>query len=132
MTGTAVMKDQKPFISVKMQAPLTKRPRTYSRLTTEALELLGKQVRLARKQRRMSEADLAARVGIARSTLQLIEKGDPKVEMGLAFEAATLAGVSLFVPEASTFASQSERLNDKLALLPKSIRRPRKEVDDDF
>ena len=109
-----------------------KRLRTYSRLTKEALELLGKQVRLARKQRRMSEADLAARVGIARSTLQLIEKGDPKVEMGLAFEAATLAGVSLFVPEASTLASQSERLNDKLALLPKSIRRLRKEVDDNF
>ncbi|WP_346294814.1 helix-turn-helix domain-containing protein [Rhodopseudomonas sp. P1] len=115
-----------------MEISSPKRPRTYSRLTKEALELLGKQVRLARKQRRMSEADLAARVGIARSTLQLIEKGDPKVEMGLAFEAATLAGVSLFVPEASTLASQSERLNDKLALLPKSIRRPRKEVDDDF
>lgn len=115
-----------------MKVSPPKRPRTYSRLTKEALELLGKQVRFARKQRRMSEADLAARVGIARSTLQLIEKGDPKVEMGLAFEAATLAGVSLFVPEASTLASQSERLNDKLALLPKSIRRLRKEVDDNF
>ncbi|PYF01787.1 Xre family transcriptional regulator [Rhodopseudomonas faecalis] len=115
---------------MKISSP--KRPRTYSRLTKEALELLGKQVRLARKQRRMSEADLAARVGIARSTLQLIEKGDPKVEIGLAFEAATLAGVSLFVPEASTLAPQSERLNDKLALLPKSIRRLSKEVDDDF
>lgn len=108
------------------------RARTYSPLTAEALTLLGKQVRLARKQRRMSEADLAARVGIARSTLQLIEKGDPRVEIGLAFEAATIAGVSLFVPEGSSLAAQSERVDDKLALLPRSVRRPRKEVNDDF
>lgn len=108
------------------------RARTYSSLTTEALTLLGKQVRLARKQRRMSEVDLAARVGIARSTLQLIEKGDAKVEIGLAFEAAIIAGVNLFVPEASSLAAQGERIDDKLALLPRSIRRPRKEVNDDF
>jgi DNA-binding XRE family transcriptional regulator len=108
------------------------RARTYSRLTQEALSLLGRQVRLARKQRAMSAADLAARVGIARSTLQLIEKGDPKVEIGLALEAATLAGVGLFVPEASTLAPHIARLDDKLALLPQSIRRPRREVKDDF
>ena len=80
----------------------------------------------------MSEIELATRVGIARSTLQLIEKGDPKVEIGLAFEAASIAGVSLFVPEGTSLARESERLDDKLALLPRSIRRPRKEVDDDF
>lgn len=111
---------------------MASRVRTYSRVTEEALALLGKQVRLARKQRRMSEAELAARVGIARSTLQLIEKGDPKVEVGLAFEAAVLAGVGLFVPEAISLAPQIERLDDKLALLPHSIRRPHREVKDDF
>ena len=71
--------------------------RTYSRTTREALQLMGGQVRLARKQRKMSEADLAARIGIARSTLQLIEKGHPKVEIGLMFEAATLLGVPLLM-----------------------------------
>lgn len=64
--------------------------------------LLGSQVRLARKQRRMTEVERAERAGIARSTLQLIEKGDPRVDIGLVFEAATLARVSLFVPEASS------------------------------
>jgi transcriptional regulator with XRE-family HTH domain len=108
------------------------RKRTYSPLTLEALSILGKQVRLARKQRRMPEEELASRIGIARSTLRLIEKGDPKVEIGLAFEAAVIVGVSLFVPESSSLAAQSERLDDKLALLPRAIRRPRKEVDDDF
>jgi transcriptional regulator with XRE-family HTH domain len=108
------------------------RPRTYSRLSQEALRLLGAQVRLARKQRGMTETELAERVGVARSTLQLIEKGDPKVEIGLVFEAATLAGVGLFAPEAATLAPQLERVADKIALLPHAIRRPRQEVKDDF
>ncbi|MGO1080252.1 helix-turn-helix transcriptional regulator [Inquilinus sp. CA228] len=108
------------------------RIRTYSRLTREALGALGKQVRLARKQRGLSEADLADRIGIARSTLQLIEKGDPRVEIGLVFEAAVVTGVSLFEPEAATLAPQIARLDDKLALLPQSVRRPRREVKDDF
>lgn len=106
--------------------------RPYSRLTKDALTLLGAQVRLARKQRRMTELELAERAGIARSTLQLIEKGDPRVDIGLVFEAATLAGVGLFVPEASSLAPQIERLEDKLALLPRSIRRPKGAVNDDF
>jgi transcriptional regulator with XRE-family HTH domain len=108
------------------------RPRSYSRLTQEALRLLGAQVRLARKQRGMTESELAERVGVARSTLQLIEKGDPKVEIGLVFEAATLAGVGLFAPEASTLAPLIERVADKIALLPHSIRRSTEAVKDDF
>ena len=108
------------------------RPRTYSRLTREALILLGKQIRLARKGRRMAEHDLAARIGIARSTLQRIEKGDPSVEIGLVLEAATLTGVDLFVPEATTLAPQIGQVYDRLALMPGSIRRTRREVDDDF
>ena len=108
------------------------RPRTYSRLTREALILLGRQIKLARKGRRMSEHDLAARVGIARSTLQRIEKGDPAVEIGLVLEAATLTGVDLFVPEATTLAPQIDRIDDRLALMPGSIHKPPREVDDDF
>jgi transcriptional regulator with XRE-family HTH domain len=108
------------------------RSRPYSRLTKDALTLLGAQVRLARKQRRMTEVELAERAGIARSTLQLIEKGDPRLDIGLVFEAATLAGVNLFVPEASSLAPQIERLEDKLALLPRSIRRPKETVNDEF
>jgi len=81
---------------------------------------------------RMSEATLAERVGIARSTLQRIEGGDPLVEVGLVFEAATLVGVALFEPSAATLAPEIERMKDKLALMPASIRKPRRNVDDDF
>lgn len=111
---------------------MPKRTRAYSRLAEEALALLARQIRLARKSRRMSESELAARVGIARSTLQLIEKGDPKVEIGLVLEAAAIAGVTLFEPEGASLADQISRLDDKLTLLPKSARRPRMAVKDDF
>ncbi len=107
-------------------------PRSYSRLTAEALLLLGKQIRLARRQGRMSQQDLAARIGIARSTLQLIEKGHPSVAIGLVLEAATLTGVDLFVPEATTLVPQLERIDDKLALMPASVRKPTRVADDDF
>lgn len=94
--------------------------------------MLGGLIRLGRKQRKMNEADLAARVGIARSTLQLIERGHPKVEIGLVFEAATLVGVPLFVDEPTRLASEQSRIDDKLALLPQSVRVPRSKVKDDF
>ena len=80
----------------------------------------------------MSEKDLSDRIGVARSTLQRIEKGDPVVEIGLVFEAATLTGVDLFVPEATTLAPQLSRIDDRLALMPGSIRRATRAVDDDF
>ena len=111
---------------------MPRRKRAYSRLAEEALRLLGKRIELARKGRRMSEHDLAARAGIARGTLRRLEKGDPTVAVGIVFEAAVLVGVDLFVPEATTLAPQIARTDDRLALMPGSIRKPRREVDDDF
>ncbi|MFN0047406.1 MAG: helix-turn-helix transcriptional regulator [Sphingorhabdus sp.] len=108
------------------------RTRTYSRVTREALIMMGGLIRLTRKQLKISEADLSERIGIARSTLQMIEKGDPKVEIGLVFEAAVLVGVPLFVDEPSRLASEIARIHDRLALLPQSVRRSRIEVSDDF
>lgn len=107
-------------------------PRSYSKLTREAMLLLAGQIQLARKRRRMSEHDLAARIGVARSTLQLIEKGAPSVAIGLVLEAAAIVGVDLFVPEATTLAPQLERTHDKLALMPRSIRKSAQVIDDDF
>lgn len=107
-------------------------PRVHSRLSQEALHLLGKRVRLARKGRRMSEQDLAARVGIARSTLQRIESGDPAVAIGSVFEAAVLTGVDLFVPEATSLAPEIRRTDERLALMPAAVRPARRDPDDDF
>jgi transcriptional regulator with XRE-family HTH domain len=106
--------------------------RAYSRPTLEALALLGKLILLARKQRRMTAAELAERTGISRSTLQRIERGDPKVEVGIMFEAATLVGVPLFDAGPGRLSDKIERIDDKLALLPKAIHKPDIKVNDAF
>ena len=69
---------------------------SYSPITLEATRLVGDRVRLARKGRRWTVAQLAERVGVSRVTIQKIERGDPTVALGTAFEAATLLGVTLF------------------------------------
>jgi transcriptional regulator with XRE-family HTH domain len=111
---------------------MRKLPRTHSKIATQALNLLGLQIRLARTKLKMSASELAERVGISRTTLQKIEKGDPYVEVGLVFETAVLVGIPLFEVEGSSLGGRFERLQDKLALLPKAVRKTRTEVMDDF
>jgi DNA-binding XRE family transcriptional regulator len=106
--------------------------RTYLRPTSDATELLGKLIRLGRRERKMTEEDLAGRAGIARKTLQKIERGDPRCEVGLVFEIANLVGVKLFEDEENTNTAMNiGRIDDRLALLPKRIRNVVK-VDDEF
>lgn len=106
--------------------------RTYLRQTRDAVDLLGKLIRLARKERKMTEEDLSGRAGISRRTLQKIERGDPKCEIGLVFEVANLVGVKLFSDEEnSNRYNYGRHIVDKLALLPKRVRRVLT-VNDDF
>ncbi len=106
--------------------------RSYSRYTTEAITLLGKLIKLGRKKRKWSEFDLAERAGISRDTIQRIEKGDPTCSLGLVFEAASLVGIPLFDPGKTSLASHLKRTDDLLTLMPKSVRKSNKAVDDDF
>lgn len=106
--------------------------RIYSRYSLEAVILLGKLIRAARKERKMTAQELADRAGISRGLLQRIEKGDPKCELGAAFEVATIVGVKLFDTEATTLTKHIRQTEDKLALLPKSVRKKVKVADDDF
>lgn len=106
--------------------------RTYLRPTREAAELLGKLIRLGRRERKMTEEDLAGRAGISRRTLQKIERGNPKCEIGLVFEVANLVGVKLFGEEGgSNLSNTINRADDKLALLPKRTRKV-VTIDDEF
>lgn len=106
--------------------------RTYLHQTRDAAELLGKLIRLGRKERKMTGENLAGRAGISRRTLQKIERGDPKCEIGLVFEVANLVGVSLFGDEGNAQISRSiRRIDDQLALLPQQVRNNVK-VNDEF
>ena len=53
-----------------------------------ALELrtIGRLVAEARKQRKMSVVELAARIGVDRRTVSQLELGNPKVSLGIFFQ----------------------------------------------
>ncbi len=106
--------------------------RAYARYTLESIALLGKMIRLGRKQRQMTEHELADRLGIARSTLQRVERGDPRVEIGIMFEAAALVGVKLFDSDEKGVTALSSRMDDRIAVLPKHIYKTGKKVKDEF
>ncbi len=106
--------------------------RSYSRYSLEAMNLLGNLIRVARKERQMTAQEVADRAGISRGLLQRIEKGDPKCELGATFEVATILGVTLFDAEANTLTKHIRETEDKLALLPKSVRKKVRVADDDF
>jgi transcriptional regulator with XRE-family HTH domain len=106
--------------------------RQYSVYSRKAAILLGKMIRLGRTERKLSAQDITDRAGISRTTLWKIESGDMKCEIGIVFEVAALVGVKLFETDTTTIGSLNERIEDKIALLPKSIRTSKKDVKDDF
>jgi transcriptional regulator with XRE-family HTH domain len=112
-----------------MPKPIT---RTYSYYTRDATALLGGLIREARKEQKLTAQEVANRAGISRGLLQRIEKGDLKCAIGAVFEVATLVGVKLFEADEATLPKYLNRNQDKLALLPKSIRKKTRMVHDDF
>jgi transcriptional regulator with XRE-family HTH domain len=106
--------------------------RTYSAYSTDAMHLLGATIRAERKSKKISELELAERAGVARSLVQRAEKGDMSCGVGIIFEMAHIVGISLFDAGPSRLASQIKQVEDKLTLLPKSIRKKTKVINDDF
>jgi transcriptional regulator with XRE-family HTH domain len=92
--------------------------------------LLGARIQLARRKRRWTLQELADRAGVTAVTMRKVERGDPSVRLGIAFEAATLTGVPLFDPDPLRMRLEVERVGDRLALLPRLVRR--RAIDDDF
>jgi transcriptional regulator with XRE-family HTH domain len=109
------------------------RARPHSPYAVDAARLLGAEIRLARRRRRWTQAELAARAGITPRTLYKIEHGDPSVSLGAAFEAAALAGVPLFYPDRSRVTAELDRAEARSALLPRPTNsNAREAVNDDF
>ena len=110
-----------------------KRVRTYSRVTRLVAELLGRRICACRKERRMPRRELAERVGVSRATMQKIERGNLRVEIGVVLEAALAVGVPLMgAPDVASLRTERALLNDRLALLPQRARPKARKVFDDF
>ncbi|WP_413909823.1 helix-turn-helix transcriptional regulator [Desulfobacula sp.] len=106
--------------------------RIYSRYSRDAAALLGALIREARNERKLTAQELADRAGISRSLLQRIEKCNLKCELGVVFEVATIVGIKLFEADESALTKYLSQTREKLALLPKSVRKNSKTVYDDF
>lgn len=63
--------------------------------------------------------------------MRKIEQGDPRVGLGAAFEAATLTDVPLFHEDPSRLELETARVENRLAVLPQTVRQSRR-VDNDF
>ena len=98
-----------------------KRTRVHLPQTLDAVRVLGLQVAAARRSRRMTARDLADRAHIDEKPLSKVEHGDPTVAIGIAFEVASLVGVSLFAPDPAELPAILHRQEDRLALLPARI-----------
>ena len=106
--------------------------RIYSRYTREASSLLGGLIRTDRKERKLTAQKVVGRTGISRGLLPIIEKGDLKCEIGVVFEVATIVDVKLFDTDEATLRQHIHQTEDKLALLPKSVRKKSRAVHDEF
>jgi len=60
---------------------------------SQLLEQMGENIKLARKRRKLTTVQVSERAGIARSTLYLVEKGEPGVSMGAYFKVLRVLGL---------------------------------------
>lgn len=110
------------------------RPRTpiLSAPAQSALNLLGELIKAARKERSMSQSELAERLGVSRHTVMALERGDPKVAVGTVFEAAAAVGVPLVARDERELARISGAVAGLAAVLPERAGRKRTRLDDEF
>lgn len=106
--------------------------RTYSAYTLNAMSYLGKSIRASRKALKMTEKELAERAGVSRDMVQRVERGDMSCGIGSVFELAHLVGIPLFESDKHALSQRIQQIDETLALLPKSIHKSTKVIDDDF
>ncbi|MDQ6879248.1 MAG: helix-turn-helix domain-containing protein [Candidatus Dormibacteraeota bacterium] len=83
-------------------------------------EALGERLRLARLRRRISLADLAARVGASRITLARLERGDLSASLGLLVRLLGVLGLDADLDQLARDDELGKRLQDV------RLRRPRR------
>jgi len=90
---------------------------------------LGERLRLARRRRKLSNAVVAQRAGISRSTLYKVETGDPGVTMGSCLRVLAVLGLENDLQGLAADDKVGRKLQD-LELEHSSPRAPRKRVTD--
>lgn len=97
----------------------------------EALAQLGEQIRMARKRRQWTIAELAKKIGVSSPTLMALEKGEPTVSVGVLVSTLWTLGLET---ELRNLANPNDIEGIKLmnTRLPKKIRTSKRTLDNDF
>lgn len=97
----------------------------------EALAQLGEQIRMARKRRQWTIAELAKKIGVSSPTLIALEKGEPTVSVGVLVSTLWTLGLET---ELRNLANPNDIEGIKLmnTRLPKKIRTSKRTLDNDF
>lgn len=97
----------------------------------EALSQLGGQIRLARKRRQWTIAELAKKIGVSSPTLIALEKGESTVSVGVLVSTLWILGLET---ELRTLANPNDTEGIKLmnSRLPQKVRTSKRTLDNDF
>lgn len=90
---------------------------------TRALRKLGRDLALARRKRRISTSDMAARLFVSRDTLWRLERGDPSVALGTLATAVFILNLQERLANLAAPASDELGLDLEERQLPQRIRR---------
>ena len=110
-------------------------PASYEQAFLNELAALGHfaaLLRIKRREKALTVAELADRLGVSIPTARNLLRGNPAVAIGTYFEAATILGLALFEPDQDRFQTSRDRVEMIESLLPKRVVKPAEDFDDDF
>ena len=81
-----------------------------SRYNCQQMDILGSNIALARKKRKIRQEDIANRAAISVKTYRKIERGDPSVSIGLYLAVLSIMGLDL------PFSDLADPAKDKVGL----------------
>ncbi|MHB1612797.1 MAG: helix-turn-helix domain-containing protein [Actinomycetes bacterium] len=91
---------------------------------SDALAVVGQEIRAARRERGWTLQDLADRGGVNEKTVRAIEAGSPTAAIGTVFELAWLVGMNLLGRPESELPALAAQGRERIAMAPKRVHRP--------
>jgi transcriptional regulator with XRE-family HTH domain len=111
---------------------MSKKPVRIGIVAEAALGHFAALLRIRRREKALTVAELADRLGVSIPTTRKLLRGNPAVAIGRYFEAATILGLALFDPDQDRFQASRSRVEKIESLLPRRVVKSPEEFDDDF
>jgi transcriptional regulator with XRE-family HTH domain len=96
----------------------------------DELSTLGTNIALARKRRRISRREMAERMMVNPKTVERMEKGDPKIGIGIVATALWVLGMQRRLSDLVSPESDNTGLKEDIRRLPQVIRSIKAQADD--